>query len=133
MRHAPLAQLDRASGYGPEGQEFESLAACQESLETVMVSRLFFVRDKENHWLCQWKQRAYSDDESKKKSLRFEVRKVFRPDLQQFGDYFMTNKKLTNRKRRQVENCARLRAVGQVMQAKESSVRLETLASIMPF
>ena len=22
---APLAQLDRASGYGPEGQEFESL------------------------------------------------------------------------------------------------------------
>ena len=29
--HAPLAQLDRASGYGPEGQEFESLAACQKS------------------------------------------------------------------------------------------------------
>ena len=28
LRHqffAPLAQLDRASGYGPEGQEFESL------------------------------------------------------------------------------------------------------------
>ena len=24
MRHAPLAQLDRASGYGPEGREFES-------------------------------------------------------------------------------------------------------------
>ena len=23
--YAPLAQLDRASGYGPEGQEFESL------------------------------------------------------------------------------------------------------------
>ena len=26
---APLAQLDRASGYGPEGQGFESLTACQ--------------------------------------------------------------------------------------------------------
>ena len=25
--HAPLAQLDRASGYGPEGREFESLTA----------------------------------------------------------------------------------------------------------
>ena len=62
------------------------------------VSGFSVVRDKENHWLCQWKQRAYSDDESKKKSLRFEVRKVFRPDLQQFGDYFMTNKKLTKRK-----------------------------------
>ena len=30
VANAPLAQLDRASGYGPEGQEFESLAACQE-------------------------------------------------------------------------------------------------------
>ena len=28
-RHARLAQLDRASGYGPEGQGFESLIACQ--------------------------------------------------------------------------------------------------------
>ena len=28
-RYAPLAQLDRASGYGPEGQGFESLTACQ--------------------------------------------------------------------------------------------------------
>ena len=27
-RYAPLAQLDRASGYGPEGQGFESLTAC---------------------------------------------------------------------------------------------------------
>ena len=27
MRHAPLAQLDRASGYGPEGRGFESLTA----------------------------------------------------------------------------------------------------------
>ena len=45
----------------------------------------------------------------------------------------MTNKKLTIRKIRQPENCARLRATGQVMQAKECSVRLETLAGIMPF
>ena len=29
VRHAPLAQLDRASGYGPEGRGFESLTACQ--------------------------------------------------------------------------------------------------------
>ena len=29
-RHAPLAQLDRASGYGPEGRGFESLRAYQE-------------------------------------------------------------------------------------------------------
>ena len=28
---APLAQLDRASGYGPEGQGFESLTACQDA------------------------------------------------------------------------------------------------------
>ena len=27
-RYAPLAQLDRASGYGPEGQGIESLTAC---------------------------------------------------------------------------------------------------------
>ena len=27
--HAPLAQLDRASGYGPEGRGFESLRAYQ--------------------------------------------------------------------------------------------------------
>ena len=26
-RHAPLAQLDRASGYGPEGRGFDSLTA----------------------------------------------------------------------------------------------------------
>ena len=28
-RNAPLAQLDRVSGYGPEGRGFESLKACQ--------------------------------------------------------------------------------------------------------
>ena len=30
-RQAPLAQLDRASGYGPEGRGFESLTAYQKS------------------------------------------------------------------------------------------------------
>ena len=38
MRHAPLAQLDRASGYGPEGRGFESLTACHP--ETVAMQRL---------------------------------------------------------------------------------------------
>ena len=33
VRHAPLAQLDRASGYGPEGRGFESLMACQSPLK----------------------------------------------------------------------------------------------------
>ena len=28
--HAPVAQLDRASGYGPEGRGFESSSACQQ-------------------------------------------------------------------------------------------------------
>ena len=37
MRHAPLAQLDRASGYGPEGRGFESLTACHP--ETVEIKR----------------------------------------------------------------------------------------------
>ena len=31
--HAPLAQLDRASGYGPEGRGFESLTAYQKAPE----------------------------------------------------------------------------------------------------
>ena len=29
MKCAPVAQLDRASGYGPEGQGFEFSRACQ--------------------------------------------------------------------------------------------------------
>ncbi len=29
LKYAPLAQLDRASGYGPEGRGFESLTARQ--------------------------------------------------------------------------------------------------------
>ena len=35
---APLAQLDRASGYGPEGQEFESLRVYS-SLQKVSSER----------------------------------------------------------------------------------------------
>ena len=31
QKFAPLAQLDRASGYGPEGREFESSAARQKN------------------------------------------------------------------------------------------------------
>ena len=33
FRNAPVAQLDRASGYEPEGREFESLRAHHLSLE----------------------------------------------------------------------------------------------------
>ena len=41
MRHAPLAQLDRASGYGPEGRGFESLTAYQKAPEIVRFQELF--------------------------------------------------------------------------------------------
>ena len=34
--YAPLAQLDRASGYGPEGRGFESLMACHDVLTKKM-------------------------------------------------------------------------------------------------
>ena len=40
-RYALLAQLDRASGYGPEGQEFESLRACQKTPERKFRGLLF--------------------------------------------------------------------------------------------
>ena len=38
---APLAQLDRASGYGPEGRGFESLTACQKAREILGFHELF--------------------------------------------------------------------------------------------
>ena len=48
MMFAPLAQLDRASVYGTEGQEFESLAARQQ--KRIGNSLSFFVVVKEgNH------------------------------------------------------------------------------------
>ena len=34
---ALIAQLDRASGYGPEGREFESLRACQKTCEACFI------------------------------------------------------------------------------------------------
>ena len=40
--HAPLAQLDRASGYGPEGQEFESLTA-RHKKNTIPRGMVFFL------------------------------------------------------------------------------------------
>ena len=43
-RQAPLAQLDRASGYGPEGQGFESLTACQkQQLSSLMKAAVSFL------------------------------------------------------------------------------------------
>ncbi len=41
-RHAPLAQLDRASGYGPEGRGFESLTAYQKPRETWFLVAFVF-------------------------------------------------------------------------------------------
>ena len=40
-QYAPLAQLDRASGYGPEGRGFESLTACQKAREIQGFHELF--------------------------------------------------------------------------------------------
>ena len=41
-RHAPLAQLDRASGYGPEGRGFESLTAYQKAPEIIDFRSFLF-------------------------------------------------------------------------------------------
>ena len=40
--YAPLAQLDRVSGYGPEGQGFESLTACQNNPIAIRRSDFLF-------------------------------------------------------------------------------------------
>ena len=40
--HSEGTLLDRASGYGSEGQEFESLRACQENPETKVSGFLLF-------------------------------------------------------------------------------------------
>ena len=40
--HALIAQLDRASGYGPEGWEFESLWVHQAKTTVVGLQRSFF-------------------------------------------------------------------------------------------
>ena len=41
-RHASLAQLDRASGYGPEGQGFEFSTARQKEIPDFQVSLFYF-------------------------------------------------------------------------------------------
>ena len=43
--YAPVAQLDRVSGYEPEGQGFESLPARQNKVITSVVA-LFFCSEK---------------------------------------------------------------------------------------
>ena len=45
-RYAPLAQLDRASGYGPEGREFESLTAYQRRSKVRFASTFFFYKKR---------------------------------------------------------------------------------------
>ena len=40
-QYAPLAQLDRASGYGPEGRGFESLTAYQAAANDFVRGGLF--------------------------------------------------------------------------------------------
>ena len=42
VRYAPLAQLDRASGYGPEGRGFESLTAYQKLLKSKISGAFCF-------------------------------------------------------------------------------------------
>ena len=44
--YAPLAQLDRASGYGPEGQEFESLRVYLEASVERLRLFLFFAQNQ---------------------------------------------------------------------------------------
>ena len=44
QRQAPLAQLDRASGYGPEGRGFESLTAYHVTAKLALRSRFFCLK-----------------------------------------------------------------------------------------
>ena len=80
-------------------------------------------------------KRAYSDERSKReKASELKREKVCRPDPRQPEGLFMTNYKTFDLKKLTIGRwLARLRAVGQVMQAKVYSMRLETLAGIMPF
>ena len=41
LKNAPIAQLDRASGYGPEGREFESSSARQKEKSHIVWLFLF--------------------------------------------------------------------------------------------
>ena len=44
--YAPLAQLDRASVYGTEGQGFESLTACHENTNPILRVGIFVLCEK---------------------------------------------------------------------------------------
>ena len=54
MRYAPVAQLDRVSGYEPEGRGFESLLAHHTAAG--MPAAVFLYN--ENHSLGEWFKRA---------------------------------------------------------------------------
>ena len=43
VEYAPLAQLDRVTGYEPVGQGFESLAACQEQIDFHLSAFVFIL------------------------------------------------------------------------------------------
>ena len=57
VRHAPLAQLDRASDYGSEGQEFESLRAYQKN-QTERFGSFVFPEDAADH---RWSAGEFPD------------------------------------------------------------------------
>ena len=46
--HALVAQLDRASGYGPEGREFESSSARQNNSIAFAVLLFFYIKEDSN-------------------------------------------------------------------------------------
>ena len=55
IKNALLAQLDRASGYGPEGQGFESLTACQKrAIPFGMALFWHAVRDSNHNRTPRW-------------------------------------------------------------------------------
>ena len=62
---APLAQLDRASGYGPEGQEFESLRVRHYMpLHTVRGHTSFSTQERE------WAKAEVERSETKDRTVR---------------------------------------------------------------
>ena len=69
-KNALLAQLDRASGYGPEGQGFESLTACQKSRPPKGVGFFGTLRDS-NH--VRKPHRWLSSSSSKTGRYRYQI------------------------------------------------------------
>lgn len=43
LKNAPVAQLDRASGYGPEGREFESCPAHEKNSFIIIEKTVLFL------------------------------------------------------------------------------------------